>query len=193
MTEEYSLLFSTQIACECINSAPDAEFLEAAVCGTLFPPSCHPMCSCWQVLQAAAGSIPLPPLHGWWPTGVLSVLRLFSAACCPRPQSGESSRRHQPTGQKFRELDLDGRCWELTQAHQIRTEPRLTLALHIHNPKISFMKRVNGDLLEITLSTKMTSTVIDNSPEKSTFKINSIPDTLAILSKFCLIHIFPQN
>lgn len=97
------------------------------------------------------------------PTRVLSVLRLFSAACCPRPESGQSSRSHQPTGQTFRELDLVGTSWELTQIHQIPTEPSFTLALHIHNPKISSMKMVNRDLLEIPCGTKRTSTVIGNS------------------------------
>lgn len=137
--------------------------MQAAV--PLSLPPHHPVCSCWQVFRAAAISIPVPLCSAGEPTKVLSVLWLFSAACCPGPESGQSPRRHQPTGQKFREVSLVGKSWELTQSHQIRTEPSLTHAPHIDNLKISFMKTVNGDLLEIPCGTKRTSTVIDNSTE----------------------------
>lgn len=142
---------------------PNFWAMQAAVPFCL-PPH-HSMCSCWQVLWAAAGSIPFLSLLCWathWTAECATAL-----LCCLLPQSGQSSRSHQATGHKFRELDLGGKSWGLTQSHQIRTESSLTLAPLICSThlKISFMKIVNADLLEIPLSTKRTSTVIDNGTE----------------------------
>lgn len=122
----------------------------------------HLACSCQQLLWAAAGSVPLPPQHGWathWCAGCVTAL--LCGVLCQTGKRGDAEEASANRREVQRTLDLDGKCCELIQSLQIPMQPNLTL-VHTHvrthtQPQtwVSWKQTmVNGDSLEVILSTR---------------------------------------